>query len=156
MRGNTRRPSSSAKKNLAIESTFIPAHHLLGQAHLANGHFPEALAELKKALDLSEGDTNELATLAYGHAAAHETAEARKLLQELKERSEQTYVQPLALAVIHIGRGNRDEAFDWLAKAFADRSAGLVYLKIDPVFDSLSTDERFTDLVRRVGLPGSN
>jgi tetratricopeptide (TPR) repeat protein len=144
------------QKTLAIESTFIPAHHLLGQAHLANGHFPEALAELKKALALSEGDTNELAALAYGHAAAHETAEARRLLQELKERSEQTYVQPLALAVIHLGLGNRDEAFDWLGKAFTDRSAGLVYLKVDPLFDTISTDARFTDLVRRVGLPGAN
>jgi Tfp pilus assembly protein PilF len=70
--------------------------------------FPEALAELKKALELSEGDTNELAELAYGHAVAHEAAESRKLLQELRERSEQTYGQPLALTVIHIGLGNRD------------------------------------------------
>jgi tetratricopeptide (TPR) repeat protein len=138
-----------------MDSTFIPAHLLLGEAHLANSHFPEALAELKKALELSEGDTNELAALAYGHAVAHDAAEARKLLQELKERSGQTYVQPLALAVIHIGLGNRDEAFDWLARAFADRSAGLVYLKVDPVFDSIGADARFADLVRRVGLPSA-
>jgi hypothetical protein len=70
----------------------------------------------------------------------------------LKDRSEQTYVQPLALAVIHIGLGNRNEAVDWLGKALADRSAGLVYLKVEPVFDSLSSDTRFLDLIRRVGL----
>jgi serine/threonine protein kinase/tetratricopeptide (TPR) repeat protein len=143
------------QKTLAMESTFVPAHHILGEAHLANGQFPEAIAELKKALELSEGDTNELAALAYGHAVAHQAAEARKILQELKERSEQTYVQPLALAVIHIGLDNRDEAFDWLSKAFADRSAGLVYLKADPVFDKISADSRFADLVHRVGLPSA-
>jgi tetratricopeptide (TPR) repeat protein len=143
------------QKTLAMESTFIPAHLLLGEAHLANRQFPEALAELKKALELSEGDTNELAALAYGHAVAHQAAEARKILQELKDRSQQTYVQPFALAMIHIGLDNRGEAFDWLGKAFADRSAGLVYLKVDPVFDSISSDSRFANLVRRVGLPSA-
>jgi serine/threonine-protein kinase len=143
------------QKTLAMESTFIPAHHLLGEAHLASGQFPEALAELKKALGLSEGDTNELAALAYGHAVAHQLVEARKILQELGDRSRQTYVQPLALAKIHIGLDKHDEAFNWLGKAFADRSAGLVYLKVDPVFDSISSDARFADLVRRVGLPAA-
>jgi serine/threonine protein kinase/tetratricopeptide (TPR) repeat protein len=143
------------QKTLAMESTFTPAHLLLGQANLAKGQFPEALAELKKALELSEGDTNELAALAYGHTVAHEAAEARKILQELKERSQQTYVQPLSLAMIHIGLGERDEAFTWLSKAFDDRSAGLVYLKVDPVFDSISSDARFAALVRRIGLPGA-
>jgi len=143
------------QKTLAMESTFMPAHLLLGEANLAKGQFPEALAELKKALELSEGDTNELAALAYGHAVAHEAAEARKILQELKDRSQQTYVQPLALAMIQIGLGDRGEAFAWLSKAFDDRSAGLVYLKVDPVFDSISTDARFADLVRRIGLPSA-
>ena len=61
----------------------------------------------------------------------------------------------MGLGLIHIGPGNQDEAFDWLGKAFADRPAGLVYLKVDPVFDSISTDARFTDLVRGVGLPNA-
>jgi hypothetical protein len=63
----------------------------------------------------------QLAALAYGHTVAHQAAEARKYPQQLKERSEQTYVQPLALAVIHIGLGNGDEAFDWLGKALASQ-----------------------------------
>ena len=74
--------------------------------------------------------------LAYGHAVAHETAEARKLLQKRKGCSD--VHSALGLGLIHIGPGNHDEAFDWLGKAFADRPAGLVYLKADPVFDSIS------------------
>jgi len=143
------------QKTLAMESTFIPAHLLLGEVNLAKGQFPEALAELKKALELSEGDTNELAALAYGHALAREPAEARKILQDLKERSQQTYVQPLDLATIQIGLGDRDEAFAWLSKAFDDRSAGLVYLKVDPVFNNISSDPRFANLVSRIGLPSA-
>jgi serine/threonine protein kinase/tetratricopeptide (TPR) repeat protein len=141
-----------AQKTLAGDSSSVPAHVLLGRAQLQAGRPGEALAELKRGLDLSEGDTNELAALGYGDAAAHRPGEARKILDELKARSQQTYVPPMALAMIHIGLGNRDEAFDWLAKAFDDRSAALVYLKVEPAFDPIRSDPRFTDLVRRVGL----
>jgi len=140
------------QKTLALEPTFVPAHVLLGRAQLLKGQFAEAAAELKKALELSEGDTNELAAVAYGFAVGGQPGEANKSLGELKERAQQTYVQPLALAVIQIGLGNRNEAFDWLAKAFDDRSAGLVYLKVDPVFDPVRSDARFNDLLQRIGL----
>jgi hypothetical protein len=85
-------------------------------------------------------------------AASRQGAEARKILDQLKERSQQTYVQPMWLAVIYIALGNQDQAFDWIQKAYDDRSAWLVYLKVDPLFDNVRQDARFTDLLRRVGL----
>ena len=56
------------------------------------------------------------------------------------------------LAVIYIALGDKDQAFDWMQKAYDDRSAWLVYLKVDPLFDTVRQDPRFTDLLRRVGL----
>jgi serine/threonine protein kinase/tetratricopeptide (TPR) repeat protein len=141
------------QKTLAMDPAFAPAHLLLGRATQQAGRAREGLLELQKALDLSEGDTTDLAALAYGHAIAGDTAQAKRILGEVKQRSEQTYVQPLAIARIDIALGERDQAFDWLGKAFTDHSAGLVYLRVDPVFDPISADPRFTDLVRRVGLP---
>ena len=85
-------------------------------------------------------------------AASHQTAEARKILDQLKERSQQTYVQPMWVAVIYIAMGEKDQAFDWIQKAYDDRSAWLVYLKVDPLFDNMRQDARFTDLLRRVAL----
>jgi TolB-like protein/Flp pilus assembly protein TadD len=143
------------QKTLALDSSFVPAHLLLGRAELQDSRFGPATIELHKALDLSEGDTNELAALAYGDAMAHDAAAAKKILAELKDRSQQTYVQPLALATIHIGLGEANDAFDWLAKAMEDRSAGLVYLKVDPAFDPVRTDPRFSEMVQRVGLPSA-
>jgi hypothetical protein len=94
-----------------------------------------------------------LAALGYAYAISHQDGEARKILQQLTERSQQTYVQPTWVAVIHIGLGEKDQAFDWLQKALQDRSAWLVYLKVDPFFDPLRSDPRFIDLIRKVGLP---
>jgi hypothetical protein len=55
--------------------------------------------------------------------------------------------------VIHIGLGENDPAFDWLQRAYEDRSAWLVNLKVDPFFDPIRSDPKFVDLARRVGLP---
>ena len=89
------------------------------------------------------------------YAVSHQEGEARKILDQLKERSQQTYVQPMWIAVIHLGLGEKDQAFDWMQKAYEDRSAWLVYLKVDPLFDPVRGDARFADLLRRVGLAGN-
>jgi TolB-like protein/tetratricopeptide (TPR) repeat protein len=141
------------QKTLAMDSLFVPAHVFLGRAYQQTARYPDAVAELRKALELSEGDTNELAALGQALAISHQDSEARKILQQLTERSQQTYVQPTWVAVIHIGLGEKDQAFDWLQKAYEDRSAWLVYLKVDPFFDPLRSDPRFIDLMRRVGFP---
>jgi tetratricopeptide (TPR) repeat protein len=140
------------QKTLAMEATFVPAHVYLGRAYEQKGTYPVAIAEMRKALDLSEGDTNELAALGHAYALSHQEAEAKKILDQLKERSQQTYVQPSLIALIHVGLGDKNQAFDWLQKAYEDRSAGLLYLKVDPAFDSVRSDLRFVDLLHRVGL----
>jgi serine/threonine-protein kinase len=144
------------QKTLAMDASFVPAHVFLGRAYVQRGMYKEAVAELQKALELSQGDTNELAALGYAYAISHRESESRKILDQLKERSQQTYVQPSLVAVIYVGLGDKNQAFDWLQKAFEDRSAGLLYLKVDPSFDSLRSDGRFADMLRRVGLSPSN
>jgi hypothetical protein len=94
----------------------------------------------------------ELAALGLALAASHRESEARIILSQFKERSQQTYVQPMWVAVIHLALGEKDQAFDWVQKAYDDRSAWLVDLKVDPLFDSVRSDPRFADLLRRVCL----
>ncbi len=137
------------------EPMFVPAHVCLGRAYEQKGSYPEAIAELQRALDLSGGDTNELAALGRAYALAGQTKDALKMLTELNTRSQQTYVQPAWIAVIQVAMGDTDQAFGWLEKAFADQSASLVFLKVDPAFDPVRKDSRFADLVRRVGLPAN-
>ena len=74
------------------------------------------------------------------------------MVSELIELSKRRYVSPYAVAVIYTGLGEKDMAFEWLERAYADRTARLSELP-DPPFDDLRSDPRFQDLVRRVGLP---
>jgi hypothetical protein len=81
------------------------------------------------------------------------TAEARKLLYELKEHSKRRYVSWCHFAAIYAGLGERDQAFACLEKAYGQCEIRLVYWKLAPLFDPLRSDPRFQDLIRRVGFP---
>jgi tetratricopeptide (TPR) repeat protein len=140
------------QKTLAIDQAFVPAHDLLARSYTQQGATAKALAAFERALTLSGGDNNELAAQGYGFAAAHREDAARKVLEELKQRSQQTYVQPLWIATVQVGLGQKDQALDSLQAALDDRSAGLVFLRVDPVFDPLHSDGRFVGLLKRMGL----
>ena len=58
----------------------------------------------------------------------------------------------MPIAVVYLGLGDKDETFAWMEKEYAEHSVGLTSLKVNPVYDSLRSDPRFQDLVRRVGL----
>jgi tetratricopeptide (TPR) repeat protein len=140
------------QKTLAADPAFVHAHLCVGRSYEQQSAYREAILEFQRALELSEGNSNELAALGHAYALNHQQDEARKILVQLKERSRQTYVQPMWIAAIHIALGEKDQAHDWMEKAFSDRSAWLLYLKVDPALDSLRAEPWFSDLVRRVGL----
>ena len=89
--------------------------------------------------------------LAYG--LADRKAEANKVLNELLKLNETRYVTPAALVNVYIGLGDEDKAFEWLDKAYQERSNFVAYLKVFPIADPLRSDPRYADLLRRVGLP---
>ena len=79
--------------------------------------------------------------------------EARKLLEELKERSKHRYISPYFFALVQIGLGERDDAIASLEQSYTNRDQSMMWLKVDPHIDDLRSDPRFKDLLRRVGLP---
>ena len=73
------------------------------------------------------------------------------MLAEL-ERQTQKYVSPYTVAAIYAGLGEKDQAFKWLEKAYNERDIWLMNLRVDPVFKGLRSEQRFTDLIRRLDL----
>lgn len=126
-------------------------HRGLGCVLRQSGFYEEAIAELQKAADLLPLD-NCLSYLGNAYALAGRKGDAKRLAKELEELSKRRYVSPVAIARIYAGLGEKEPVFNWLRKGYEDRSDHMLLLGIDPLFDNVRSDPRFTDLLRRMGL----
>ena len=84
-------------------------------------------------------------------------AEAKRAQEALKEFDkvvrQGTYAPAFSRVPLYVGLAEKDRAFEWLERAYEERSDLLVYLNVDPRLDKLRSDSRFKDLMKRVGLP---
>ena len=141
------------RKVLEMDPSFIPGHWYLGKFYTVKAMYAEAIAEFQKALELP-GDRPAfiLGMIGIAHALGGNRENARRALADLQEISKRRYVAPLSVAFLHTALGDKERAFEWLEKAFEDRSRGMIFLKVDPQVDSLRSDPRFADLLRRMKL----
>ena len=142
-----------AKKTLELDPNFLPALYLLGAASTFKGMHEPAIAAFQKAVDLSSGGATYVAGLGWAYAHAGERGDARIILERLSKLSEQRYVMASQVSLIYAAMQEKDEAFRWLENAYRERSAWMVYLNVDPRLDSLRSDPRFDDLLRRMNFP---
>ena len=124
---------------------------VLCQTNSFGGQFAEAIAECEKARGLNN-DPAVLAYLSRAYALSGNREEAMKLVAQLHELARQRYVPAYGFAFPYAALGNKDQAFKWLEQRLEDRAWEIAYLKVDPAMDSLRSNPRFNDLVRRVGL----
>jgi eukaryotic-like serine/threonine-protein kinase len=124
-----------------------------GWALAGMGEAGDAVESMRDAVSLAPELA--FARAALGHALARdgETDEARQLLEELLAEARQGYVSAYDIALVYAGLGDRQEAFEWLAKAIAERSTFVVHLAWDARLEPLRDDQRFADLVQRLGIP---
>ena len=139
------------KETLEIDANFHMARGILGMVYAQQGDFRRAVAELQEACRLDNTPVL-LRFLGHTYAVSGQRSAAQKVLKKLRELSEQSYVPSYGIAVIYAGLGEKDQAFQWLEKAYEDRSEGLGLLKVSPELDNLRSDSRFADLMRRIGL----
>jgi tetratricopeptide (TPR) repeat protein len=115
--------------------------------------YDDALAAFQKAVNLSGGNPEPLAAVGYVHALKGQPSKAREILADLKRLSQRRYVSSYDMAVLYLGLGEKKQALEWLEKAYGERYALLIYLGVEPTFDSLRAEPRFQGLLRRIGLP---
>ena len=140
------------RKVLAVDPNLWSGRLYLGLALAQKHQFPEAIAELQKTVEVTNAPTW-IAFVADAKALSGDRAGARKILSDLKKLSQQTYVSPWWLAIVYSDLGDKDKAFFWLEKCYQGREHDLVFSKVWPMFNSLHSDPRYQDLMRRVGLP---
>jgi len=142
------------RKTLELDPNFELAHISLAQDYIQKSMFKESIAETEKALAISPGNSATLLNLGYAYAVAGRRAEAKKVVDQLNERSKQKYISPRLIARLYVGLGEKDKAFAYLEKSYEDRSIefGFGSINVDPTFDPLRSDPRFQDLLRRMNL----
>ena len=113
--------------------------------------YKEAVAEFHKVKEFSEDNVDVLASLAHTLAISGEREEASTVLARLKELSKRKYVSPYNMALVHLGLGEQDKAFEWLDRGYREGAEWMIYLGVDPRFDGLRADSRFKQLLRRIG-----
>jgi TolB-like protein/Flp pilus assembly protein TadD len=139
---------------LELDPKFLLARLDLGEVYALTGRFEEAIQEFGRAVDDSQDNPYAVGYFGYACGLAGRRTEADSALLKLKELAQHTYVPPLANALVCLGRGQMDEVFKWLDRAYEERDCRrFPFLHIDPIFDPLRSDPRFEELLRRVGLP---
>jgi Tfp pilus assembly protein PilF len=151
--GDYERGEEELRKALEVDSGFVRAHLVMGAIQEQKGEHASAVASLRRAAELSGRDPAILPALGHALAVSGETNDAREILKELRQLAGRRYIPACGVALVHAGLGEREEVFRWLREAFEQRDMNLLWLKVNPRFDSLRGEAEFTELVRRVGIP---
>jgi serine/threonine-protein kinase len=137
---------------LQTEPTNTVALATLRSAYHEKGMYKEALDVWKKSLE-AKGDTVAEAALARGYAEAGYSGALSRMAETLVARSRTSHVTPWQIGTLYTRAGKKEEALDWLEKAFEARDPNVPYLSVDPIFDDLRANPRFQELIQRLNLP---
>ncbi len=139
------------QRAMELDPRDFGAYTRLAEVYEQMGRFDEAVALIQKALRQPDAALSKSPALGRAYALAGRRTEALEILTYVtKPGSNPRWAQGIAL--IYFALGDRDSGFKWLTKAF-DQRQFLIYLKVDPLFDSVRDDRRFQLLVQRLGLP---
>jgi TolB-like protein len=151
----------AAEKSLEIDPNFGPGHAAIAEALVQKGMYAEAIGEFEQAGKLF-GAQAWMGRLGHAHAISGRTAEAMRILDELKSRSTQTpsgnpFLPPapyasLDIGLVYIGLGDKEQAVNWLEKARDEHTAEVVHFKCEPIYESIRGEARFRELLKSIGL----
>ena len=139
------------QKVLAQDSTNIPARSRIAPSWVALGRCDSALHAIT-FLRAARYRFNGL-PIGYVLASCNRQADARAVAADLEQRASELPMAAEELVAVYAGLGEKDKAFQWLERAYADSSGPLYKLRIEPTFASLRSDPHFTAIVKRMRLP---
>ncbi|MEK7832502.1 MAG: tetratricopeptide repeat protein, partial [Acidobacteriota bacterium] len=140
------------KKTVELDPKFSRTRVRMGIVYAQKKMYPEAKAEFRQALNLSAGNPYALSLLGYASALSADRAEAQRILTTLKAQSDQNRITTFGIGLIYTGLGEPEQALAWLEKALEQHPDSMIFLKVDPAFNSLRTHPKFLDLLRRMRL----
>ncbi len=143
---------ASGRELLEVDEEYGRGFVWMGSAYLALGDAPAALDWFQRGQALDRAVRSYDVMIVRALAALDRREEAEEIMARLENESKQQYVRSEYLAMGHGALGNMDAAFDSLERAYQARSAGLIYLHLDPGYDPLRGDPRYADILARIGV----
>lgn len=141
------------QKALELDPNFAVAYALLALIYALKGMNAESLTACEKAASLFWDDFTGRALRSLILAIVGKTDEAKTILNDFKKQPKPNSMTLITLASSSSVLGEKDEAFEFLEAAYQQRVSLLVFLGVMPTVDNIRTDARYTDLLRRMGLP---
>lgn len=150
--GRTDEALTRLQATIGLDPNHLLPHVFAAAAYIEKRMFPEAIAEARKATEMTKRTmAHPLGLLGYALAKSGDDAQARAILEELLTASRSRYVSPYGVALIYNALGEHDETLAWLERGFEARDHKMNLLKVDPKWNNLHGDPHFQDLVRRIG-----
>jgi tetratricopeptide (TPR) repeat protein len=141
-----------SRRTLELDPNFVPAHVALAAAYEEQSLWLQAIGEYQKAVDISHNSPPALASLGYAYGLSGNQNEARKVIASLRDASQHHYVSAFDMAIVFAGISDRDNAFQWLEKAYSEKESQMAFLNVTRRLDPLRADPRFADLLQRMRL----
>jgi len=140
------------QRTLELDRNYSRAYLDMGNAYMAQGKADKALAAYRQGQIIEGSVISFNASSARALAAMGKQDEVQRSLVELEELSTKRYIRAEVLAAGYAALGNHDRAFEWLDRGLEARSAGLIYLAVEPAYEALRADPRFVRLAEKVGV----
>jgi TolB-like protein/class 3 adenylate cyclase/Tfp pilus assembly protein PilF len=140
---------NAGQRSVQLDPNYDYFDPPLANAYSAKGDFNEAIALYEKAQAATHIPS---VGLAITYAKMGRREDARRILDQLIEKSRQQYVAADSIAVVYVVLGEKDEAFRWLERAFEEHSGGFYSFMFRPEFRPIRSDPRFPALLRRMGI----
>ena len=123
-----------------------------GLAHELNGDYERAIADFQKAENFSGGVSETKGALGHALARAGKTDAAREIARDMERQRNQSFVSAHDIALVFAGLDENERALHWLEQAVSDRSGRITYLAVEPRWDNLRGEAKFSELIGRIGV----
>ncbi|HEV8133480.1 MAG TPA: hypothetical protein VGP85_02335 [Pyrinomonadaceae bacterium] len=150
--GDLNSAAKQCQRMFDLDPNFWAAHQTQAIVLVKQDHLTEALSEAQKSSQFSTRSNASLALLGHIYGKLGRRSEAEAIIKELEKRYTDKEADGRDLVIVYTGLDDKDKAFAWLERAFADHSVFLAFLKLEPLMERLHSDARWNDLERRVGL----
>jgi len=140
------------RQALALDPNYAQANYRLGLILIQEGRYPEAIASIKRSIELGSFYPWAAAGLAYAYAASGDRAAALGIIDDLKRRSARELVPPVHIAIAYGGLGDVTQGLEWLNRGIDQHDIYIPENFYDPLLDPLRRDPRFARVLTRMGI----